>query len=82
MPINRLLAPTSLEPDEVRRLNKAFKDALHALQLVRRDHDPLTEFIAKQVVEIGQTGVRDLAQISELAVKRTSQAIGHRVGVI
>ncbi len=52
------------------RLNKVFKAALHALQLVRRDHDPLTEFIAKQVVEIGQTGVRDPAQISELAVKK------------
>jgi len=69
MPINRLLAHTSLEPDEVRRLHKAFKDALHALQLVRRDHDPLTEFIAKQVVEIGQTGVRDPAQILSLRSK-------------
>jgi hypothetical protein len=32
-------------------------------------NDPLTEMIAKKIIEIGQTGVKEPAQISQLAIK-------------
>src|SRR5438309_3779328 len=40
--------------------------ALHDLYLVDRN-DPLTEIIARKIIEIGHTGITDTAQISKLA---------------
>jgi hypothetical protein len=68
MPINRLTAGAALAPEQVSRLNEAYKRALRALYLVDRN-DPVTEIVAKKIIEIGQTGVTDPAQISQLAVK-------------
>jgi hypothetical protein len=41
---------------------------LRALDLENRD-DPMTRMIAKKIIEVGQTGIRDPAQISQLAIK-------------
>jgi hypothetical protein len=41
---------------------------LRALYLVDRN-DPLTEIVAKEVIEISRTGLRDPAQISSMAAK-------------
>jgi ribosome-binding factor A len=41
---------------------------LRAIGLKDRN-DPITEMIAKKIIEIAQTGVRDPAQISTLAIK-------------
>jgi hypothetical protein len=41
---------------------------LRALHLKDRN-DPVTEIIAKKIIEIAQTGVKDPAQISQLAMK-------------
>jgi hypothetical protein len=41
---------------------------LQKLSLVDRN-DPLTETIAKKIIELGQRGVRDARQLSELAIK-------------
>jgi hypothetical protein len=68
MPINRLLAGTSLGPKEIGLLNKAYEITLRALYLVDRN-DLLTETIAKKIIEISQTGTSDPAQISKLAIK-------------
>jgi hypothetical protein len=68
MPINRMLAHMSLGQEDVARLNEAFERALRALHLVDRD-DPLTEIVAKKIIEISQTGISDPAEISKLAVK-------------
>jgi hypothetical protein len=46
----------------------AYEQTLKALCLKDRN-DPLTEMIAKRIIEIGQTGVKDPAQISQLAIK-------------
>ena len=51
MTINRLLAGSSLRPEEIRLLNDAYKRALRALHLVDRN-DPLTEIVAKKIVEV------------------------------
>ena len=68
MPINRLLANSKLRTDEIENLNSAFKQALRSLHLVDRD-DPLAEIVARKIIEIGATGVRDAAEIAEIAVR-------------
>ena len=69
MPINRFLANSELEPDEIENLKLAFKQALRSLQVVDRD-DPLTELVARKIIEINATGVHDAAEIAEIAVKQ------------
>ena len=64
MPINRLLANSKLRTDEIENLNSAFNRALRSLHLVDRD-DPLAEIVARKIIEIGATGVRDAAERSQ-----------------
>ena len=66
MPINRLLAGSKLGPEEIKRLNAAYTYALRSLSLVDRD-DPLTEMLARKVIEIGATEA-DPAKISQIAI--------------
>jgi hypothetical protein len=61
-PLERLSA-TSLN------LHAAFNRALRLLGLVDRN-DPLTELIAREVIEIGATGVRDSVEICKIAIRR------------
>jgi hypothetical protein len=67
MPINRLLAGSSLGLEEIARLNDAYDRALHAMSLVDRN-DPITEIVAKKIIEIGRTE-SDPIKISQLAVQ-------------
>jgi len=71
MPINRLLSDSKLDADEIYNLNLAFKRALRLLHLVDRN-DPLAEIVARKIIEVGATGVRDAKQIAEIAVKQLS----------
>jgi hypothetical protein len=68
MPINRLLKSSMLPPDEVAILNRAFDKALRGLGLVDRN-DPITEIVARKIIDVGATGVRDPARIAEIAVR-------------
>jgi hypothetical protein len=68
MPINRLLKGSKLQPEQIEILNDAFCQALRSLGLVDRN-DPITEIVARKIIEVGATGVRDPAKISEIAVK-------------
>jgi hypothetical protein len=68
MTIYRLLQNSPMGPEQISRLSDAYEQALKALSLKDRN-DPLTEMIAKKIIEIGQTGLTDPAQISELAIK-------------
>ncbi|WP_249130024.1 hypothetical protein [Bradyrhizobium sp. AUGA SZCCT0283] len=56
-----------MEPEEISRIIEAYEQALRTLCVKDRD-DPLTEMIAKQIIKIAQAGVRDVAQLSALAV--------------
>jgi hypothetical protein len=67
MPINRLLKDSKLTPEQIERLNKAYTFTLHSLSLVDRN-DPLTELVARKVIEIGAT-VHDPAEIAKVALK-------------
>ena len=49
-------------------MTTAYEKTLHAIGLVDRN-DPLVEMIAKKIIEIAQTGVRDPAKLSALAIK-------------
>lgn len=69
MTIYRMLQKTTLGPDDTARLVKAYKAALHEIGLKDRD-DPLTQIIARKIIEVGQTGILDPTQISRLAVKK------------
>ena len=53
---------------ETGHLIAAYELTLRALDLVDRN-DPLTTMIAKKVLEIGETGLKDPAEISKRAVK-------------
>jgi hypothetical protein len=69
MPINRLLAGSSLGPEEIGRLNDAYERTLRAMHLVDRN-DPLAEIVAKKVIEVGLNGTRDPTQIAKAVVKK------------
>lgn len=68
MGIYKLLQNTRLGPEEIVRLKSAYELALEALSVKDRD-DPLTQLVARNVIEIGQSGVEDPAEISKLAIE-------------
>lgn len=70
MPINRLLKDGKLEPEQVERLNQAYTFALRSLSLVDRN-DPLTELVAKKVIEVGAS-LHDPREIAALVVRKFS----------
>ena len=55
------------EPEDIERLAMAHVETLRALGLKDRS-DPITQLVAEKIIEIAQTGVRDPAEISKLAV--------------
>jgi hypothetical protein len=73
MTIRRLLKENKLAtPQDVERLNTAYRDVLRSLHLVDRN-DPIAEIIAKAVIGIGAAGVREPSEISKIAIKRLAQ---------
>jgi hypothetical protein len=68
MPIYRLLQNTPMGPEEISRLTTAYEQALSTIGIVDRD-DPLAELLARKIIEIAQTGVREPSDISTLAIK-------------
>jgi hypothetical protein len=72
--IRRLLKANGLAglQEVEQRLNRAYRDVLRSLHLVDRN-DPIAEIVAKTVIEIGATGVREPSEISKIALKRLAQ---------
>ena len=68
MAIYRLLQNSPMGPEEISILTDAYERTLKALSLVDRN-DPMTEMIAKKIIELGQRGVRDPKELSALASK-------------
>lgn len=66
--IYRLLQQAAFGPEEIDRLVTAFEDSLRALKLQDRT-DPLTETIAKKLIEIAQTGERDPRRLRRRALE-------------
>ena len=56
MPINRLLAQMTFDPEEVREIVHAYESVLAALGLTARA-DPATEQVAAQIIECAGEGI-------------------------
>jgi hypothetical protein len=69
MAIYRLLEKSALGPEEIKRMTEAYERALVLLDLKDRN-DPLTESIAKLIVEAAQTGEKDPETICRNALRR------------
>jgi len=68
MAIYRLLQNSPLGPEEIAVLTDAYERTLRALSVVDRN-DPITQLVAKKIIEIGQRGVREAKVLSEMAIK-------------
>jgi hypothetical protein len=68
MAIYRLLQNSPMGPEEIAVLTEAYELTLKELDLVDRS-DPITQIVAKKIIEISQRGVRDPEQLSSLALK-------------
>ena len=69
MAIYKLLQNTPLGPEEISRLVSAYEQTLKSLGLKDRS-DPVTQMVAKIIIDIGKTGIEDPEQISKLALKK------------
>ena len=73
MTIRRLLKNNGFAgPEEVERLNSAYRDVLRSLRLVDRN-DPIAEIVARTVIGIDAMGVREPSEISKIAIRRLAQ---------
>ena len=73
MPMTRLLQTSMFNPDQVRELVAAYESALASLNLTNRT-DPVTELVARAIIECAKTGELDRAKLRDCAVaavKRT-----------
>jgi len=59
-------------PEEVAMLGKVFEDLLQTLGLVDRQ-DPMTEMVAKKLVELATSGIRDPARLKALTIQAFTQ---------
>ena len=66
MPIRRYIT-VEMESAEMNRLNSAYTRALRMLDLVDR-RDPVTEMVAKKVIEVGTSGVTGPREIADIVV--------------
>jgi hypothetical protein len=69
MAIYRLLQHSAFTPEDIVPIAAAYEDCLRVLKLANRS-DPLTQIIAKAIIEIAQTGVRDPIKLRELALEQ------------
>ncbi len=73
MAIYRLIANGSFGPDEIEVMKAAYEAALLEIGVANRD-DPITELIAKSIVNVTATGERDHKEV----MKRALNALGVR----
>jgi hypothetical protein len=66
--IYRLLQESAFSPEDIDRIAAAYEAALKILHLPDRN-DPVTEIVAKRIIEIAQSGIRDPAKICADAIK-------------
>jgi hypothetical protein len=67
MAIYRLIANGSFGPDEIEVMTVAYEGALTEISVASRD-DPITELIAKAIVNVAATGERDPRVVMERAL--------------
>lgn len=68
MAIHRLLREAVFPPEDIARMTTAYEAALELLRLTDRN-DPVTEIIAKKIIEITRIGERDPPRICARAIQ-------------
>jgi hypothetical protein len=68
MAIYRLLQNCAFAPEDIAPLVAAYEECLRTLKLSDRS-DPVTGILAKKIIEMAQTGIRDSGQLSRLALE-------------
>jgi hypothetical protein len=63
-----MLQNVPLDPERIAVLAEAYRFTLKKLSLVERD-DPMTQMIAKKIIEVSRTGVMHPKDISVLALR-------------
>jgi hypothetical protein len=66
--IYRIFKQRAFEPEAVICMARAYENTLVALRLSDRQ-DPITEIVAKKIVEIAENGERDYARLCERALE-------------
>jgi hypothetical protein len=74
MPIYEILGRQGgvFVPEEVAMLGNIFEDVLQKFGLVDRK-DPMTEMVAKKLIELATSGIRDPARLKALTIEAFSQ---------
>jgi hypothetical protein len=67
--IYRLLQMSAFVPEDIERIVAAYERALVQLGLNDRN-DPLTDTVARLIIEVAQTGVKDRDVMCALALSR------------
>jgi hypothetical protein len=68
VPLRGLVRTGAFEPEQVAMLGEVVEDVLQSLGLVDRA-DPISELVAKTVMELAQTGERDRVRLKQLTLK-------------
>jgi hypothetical protein len=67
MPLTPFLKEATFDPEAIKTMTTAFEAVCEALQLVIRS-DPVTEIVARKVIEVAGTGERDPERIRDLVL--------------
>jgi hypothetical protein len=67
MPLTPFLKEATFDPEAIKAMTTAFEAVCEALKLVIRS-DPVTEIVARKVIEVAGTGERDPERIRDLVL--------------
>lgn len=67
MPLTPFLKGAVFDPKEIEAMSAAFEAICESLKLLNRS-DPITEIVARKVVEVAGTGERDPDRIRDLVL--------------
>jgi hypothetical protein len=68
MAIYRLMQEASFSPEDIARITAAYEAAVKLLRLRDRD-EPVAEVVAKKIIEVTRSGVKDPPRICARAIK-------------
>jgi hypothetical protein len=74
MPITPFIHRQTFDPETTDAMSRAFQNACRALGLADRD-DPLNEVVAKHVIKLAETGVRNSDALYMLTVTEFKNTI-------
>ena len=67
MPLTPFLKGATFEPEAIEAMSAAFEAVCASLQLLDRT-DPVTEIVARKIIEVTGTGERDPERIRDLVL--------------